>query len=194
MTLRISGKHMDVGDAFRVRINERIGEATGKYFDRGFSGHVTVVKAGSRYTADCMIRLDSGASLQATGQAQDPTVAFEAAADRLETRLRRYKSRLKTHATGIDSGEGIDMAYAVMAPLADDDEEIPENFAPAIVAESTMTLRTMSVASAVIELDTKDSPVFVFRNAGNDHLNIVYRRPDGNIGWIDPSATKVAQG
>ena len=81
-----------------------------------------------------------------------------------------------------------------MAPLADDDEEIPENYAPAIVAESTMVLKTMSVASAVIELDTKDSPVFVFRNARNDHLNIVYRRPDGNIGWIDPSTTKVAQG
>ncbi|TIT52444.1 MAG: hypothetical protein E5W64_10240, partial [Mesorhizobium sp.] len=80
------------------------------------------------------------------------------------------------------------------APLADDDEEIPEDFAPAIVAESTMTLKTMSVASAVIELDTKDSPVVVFRNAGTDHLNIVYRRPDGNIGWIDPSTTKVAQG
>jgi ribosomal subunit interface protein len=194
MTLRISGKHMDVGDAFRVRINDRIGEAIGKYFDRGFSGHVTVVKAGSRYTADCMIRLDSGASLQATGDAQDPTLAFEAAADRLETRLRRYKRRLKSHATAAGNGEAADMAYAVMAPLADDDEEIPEDFAPAIVAESTVALKTMSVASAVIELDNKDTPVLVFRNAGNEHLNIVYRRPDGNIGWIDPSTAKVAQG
>ena len=86
------------------------------------------------------------------------------------------------------------MAYAVMAPLGDDDEEIPENYAPAIVAESTLALKTMSVASAVIELDTKDTPVLVFRNAGNDHLNIVYRRPDGNIGWIDASTAKVAQG
>jgi ribosomal subunit interface protein len=185
---------MDIGDAFRVRINERVGEAIGKYFDRGFSGHVTVVKAGSRYSADCMIRLDSGASLQATGEAQDPTLAFEAAADRLETRLRRYKRRLKSHNTSAANGEATDIAYAVMAPLADDDEEIPEYFAPAIVAETTMALRTMSVASAVIELDTKDSPVFVFRNAGNEHLNIVYRRPDGNIGWIDPSTAKVAQG
>ena len=71
---------------------------------------------------------------------------------------------------------------------------MPEDYAPAIVAESTMTLKTMSVASAVIELDTKDSPVFVFRNAGNDHVNIVYRRPDGNIGWIDPSAATTANG
>lgn len=194
MTLRISGKHMDIGDAFRTRITDRIGEAIGKYFDRGFAGHVTVVKAGSRYTADCMIRLDSGTALQATGDAQEPTAAFEAAADRLETRLRRYKRRLKSHASGAGNGSATDIAYTVMAPLADDDEDIPENYAPAIVAESTMVLKTMSVASAVIELDTKDTPVFVFRNAGNDHLNIVYRRPDGNIGWIDPSTTKVAQG
>ncbi len=194
MTLRISGKHMDIGDVFRERITGRVGEAIGKYFDRGFSGHVTVVKAGSRYTADCMVRLDSGTSLQATGDAQDPTLAFEAAAERLETRLRRYKRRLKSHYPGSGNGQATDVAYAVMAPLADDDEDIPEDFAPAIVAESTMTLKTMSVASAVIELDTTDSPVFVFRNAGNDHLNIVYRRPDGNIGWIDPSTAKVAQG
>lgn len=186
---------MDIGDAFRTRINDRVNEAIEKYFDRGFSGHVTVIKAGSRFSADCMIRLDSGASLQATGDAQDPTLAFEAAADRLETRLRRYKRRLKSHSSSNNgNGESTDIAYTVMEPLADDDEEIPEDFAPAIVAESTVTLRTMSVASAVIELDTKDSPVFVFRNAGNDHVNIVYRRPDGNIGWIDPSTTKVAQG
>jgi ribosomal subunit interface protein len=186
---------MDIGDAFRTRISDRVGEAIEKYFDRGFSGHVTVVKSGSRFSADCMVRLDSGASLQATGDAQDPTLAFEAAADRLETRLRRYKRRLKSRNTGNASGEEpTDIAYTVMAPLADDEEDIPEDFAPAIVAESSMTLRTMSVASAVIELDTSDSPVFVFRNAGNDHLNIVYRRPDGNIGWIDPSTTKVAQG
>ncbi|MEZ2332522.1 ribosome-associated translation inhibitor RaiA [Mesorhizobium sp. RCC_202] len=193
MNLRISGKHMDIGDALRTRINDRVGEAIEKYFDRGFSGHVTVIKSGSRFSADCMVRLDSGASLQATGDAQDPTLAFEAAAERLETRLRRYKRRLKSRNTG-NGEEPTDIAYTVMAPLADDEEDIAEDFAPVIVAESSMTLRTMSVASAVIELDTSDSPVFVFRNAGNDHLNIVYRRPDGNIGWIDPSTTKVAQG
>ena len=188
MTLRISGKHMDIGDAFRVRINGRIGEAIGKYFDRGFSGHVTVIKSASRYTADCMVRLDSGASLQATGEAQDPTQAFDAAAERLEKRLRRYKRRLKSHSLGTANGQATDVAYAIMEPLADDDEDMPENFAPAIVAESTVALKTMSVASAVIELDTKDSPVFVFRNAGSDQVNIVYRRSDGNIGWIDTAS------
>ncbi|MCO5064150.1 MAG: ribosome-associated translation inhibitor RaiA [Rhizobiaceae bacterium] len=186
MTLRISGRQMDIGDAFRARIETQVNEAVDKYFDGGFSGHVTVSKSSSRFSADCMIHLDTGMSLQATGDAQEPVAAFESAAERLEKRLRRYKRKLKSHGQGAN-GNAIDISYTVMAPVADDDEEVPEDYAPAIVAESTMALKTMSVASAVIELDTKESPVFVFRNAGTEHVNIVYRRPDGNIGWIDPS-------
>lgn len=189
MNLRISGKQMDIGDAFRTRIENRIGEAIEKYFDGGFSGKVTVEKSGSRFGADCIIHLDTGMALQAAGQAQDPQGAFDAAAERIEKRLRRYKRRLKSHApsAGGDS-ETIDLAYQVMAPVAGDDEEVAEDYAPTVVAESTLALRAMTVADAVIELDTKDSPVFLFRNASNDRVNIVYRRPDGNIGWIDTSS------
>jgi ribosomal subunit interface protein len=194
MNLRISGKHMDIGDAFRTRIEGRIGEAIDKYFDGGFSGHVTMVKSGSRFSADCMIRLDTGTSLQAAGEAQEPTAAFDAAAERFEKRLRRYKRRLKSYSPKGGNGVVTDVAYTVMAPLAEDEEDLPGDYAPAIVAESSVALKTMSVASAVIELDTSDNPVFVFRNAGNEQINIVYRRPDGNIGWIDPSTTKVSQG
>ena len=193
MSLRISGKHMEIGDAFRIKIEGRVGEAVTKYFDGGYAGHVTVEKSGSRFTADCMVRLDTGIALQATGQAQDPQFAFDAAAERIEKRLRRYKRRLKSHTPAASAADGIDLDYRVMAPVADEDEEVPEDYAPAVVAESTMALRTMSVASAVIELDTKDSPVFVFRNAGNEHVNIVYRRPDGNIGWIDTSSAASAR-
>lgn len=185
MNLRISGKHMEIGDAFRSRIESRIGEALDKYFNGGFSGHVTVEKSGSRFAADCMIRLDTGMSLQATGEGQEPVAAFDVAAERFEKRLRRYKRRLKSH-----HGNGsiaTDIAYRVVASVADE-EEMPVDFAPAIVAEQTVSLRTMSVAEAVIELDTKDSPVYVFRNAGTEQVNVVYRRADGNIGWIDPSA------
>ncbi|MCV0394982.1 MAG: ribosome-associated translation inhibitor RaiA [Rhizobiaceae bacterium] len=187
MTLRISGKHMDIGDAFRSRIDGRIGDIVDKYFDGGFSGHVTVEKNGPRFTADCMIGLDTGITLQATGQAQEPQAAFDAAAERIDKRLRRYKRRLKSHNTGGNGAAVEDMAYRVVSPVADEDEEVAEDYAPAIVAETRMALRSMNVAAAVIELDTKDSPVFVFRNAGNGHVNIVYRRPDGNIGWIDPN-------
>lgn len=191
MSLRISGKQMEIGDAFRTRIEDRIGEAIDKYFDGGFSGKVTVEKNASRFDADCTLHIDTGLVLQSSGRAMDPQAAFDEAAEKLEKRLRRYKRRLKSHHHR-EGETGLDMAYRVMAPVADEDEEVPEDFAPTVVAESTLSLRQMSVASAVIELDTKESPVFVFRNSANDQVNIVYRRADGNIGWIDPSAGSMA--
>ena len=189
MSLRIAGKHMDIGDSFRSRIEGRVDDIVGKYFKGGFSGHVPLLKDGSRFSADCLLHLNSGTTLQATGEAQDAPLAFDLAMERLEKRLRRYKSRLKQHPTGTN-GDAVDISYTVMAALPEDDGEIAEDFAPAVVAESSVSLRTMSVASAVVELDMRDSPVVVFRNAGNQEINIVYRRPDGNIGWIDPSAAR----
>jgi len=191
MNLRISGKHMDIGDAFRARIEDRVDDAVNKYFDGGYSGHVTVEKAGSRFSADCLVRLDTGIVLQATGDAQEPQSAFDAAAERVEKRLRRYKRRLKSHSSASkDAAESIDLAYRVIAPVAEEDEEVPEDYAPAVIAEQTVELRTMSVAEAAIELDTKDNPVYIFRNAGNRHVSIVYRRADGNIGWIDTASAE----
>ncbi len=187
MTLRVSGKHMEIGDSFRAAIESRIGDAVDKYFDGGFSGHVTVEKSGSRFSADCLVRLDTGITLQAAGKGQRPEGAFDAAAERVETRLRRYKRRLKSH-NNESRIPATDIAYTIMAGMENEEEEVPEDYAPAIIAESSMSLETMSVASAVVELDTKDAPVFVFRSAANGEVNIVYRRPDGNIGWIDPSA------
>lgn len=182
---------MEIGESFRSRINGRIGEMVEKYFDGGFSGHVTVEKSGPRFSADCVIFLDTGMGLQATGQAYEPQAAFDAAAERIEKRLRRYKRKLRSHSTAQAAIEE-DVSYRIMASVAEDVEEVPEDFSPAIVAESTVSLKTMSVANAIIELDVKDSPVFVFRNAGNDQVNIVYRRADGNIGWIDPSKAMTA--
>lgn len=193
MSLRVSGKHMEIGDAFRTRIEDRISEAVNKFFDGGFSGHVTVEKSGSRFSADCLVHLDTGTVLQATGAAQEPQSAFDAAAERVEKRLRRYKRRLKSHNTGGNGNLAEDIAYRVMEPVADTEDEVPDDYAPAIVAESSVPLSTMSVASAVIQLDMKENPVFVFRNAGNDQVNIVYRRPDGNIGWIDPSSASAVE-
>ena len=191
MNLRVSGKHMEIGDAFRSRIEGRIGEAIDKYFDGGFSGHVTVEKSGSRFSADCLVRLDTGISLQTTGEAQEPISAFDVAAERFEKRLRRYKRKLKSHhADGADS-EAAEVSYRA-STTASDDEEAADGPAPAVIAEPADALRTMSVAEAVTALDAKQSPVYVFRNAGNDHVSIVYRRSDGNIGWIDTSAASKA--
>src|SRR5262245_2548600 len=144
MNLRVSGKHMEIGDAFRSRIEGRIGEAIDKYFDGGFSGHVTVEKSGSRFSADCMVRLDTGISLQTTGEAQEPSSAFDVAAERFEKRLRRYKRKLKSHhSDGADSEEA-DASYP--APATASDDKAADGPAPAVIAEQPASLMSMSVA------------------------------------------------
>jgi ribosomal subunit interface protein len=188
MSVRIAGKHMEIGDSFRLKIESQVADAIKKYFDGGYSGQVTVTKSGSRFSADCKLHLDSGANLHAAGEANDPQQSFDQAFERIEKRLRRYKRKLKDHHLGINGAGQGEIGYTVMDAGGDDEEEVPDNFAPAIVAESRKKLQTMSVASAVMALDMTDEPVFMFRSPGNEHLNIVYRRQDGNIGWIDASS------
>ncbi|MCM2291579.1 ribosome-associated translation inhibitor RaiA [Allorhizobium sp. BGMRC 0089] len=187
MSVRVSGKQMEIGDSFRQRIESQIADAVGKYFDGGYSSQVIVSKSAFRFSADCIIHLDTGINLHATGEATEPQAAFDAAAERIEKRLRRYKRKLKDHH---GNGTPLEIAYTVMDAIPEDDEEVPENFAPTIVAESTKKLRTMSVATAVMALDMTDEPIVLFRSPGKDELNIVYRRNDGNIGWIDSAAIK----
>ena len=190
MSVRVSGKHMEIGDAFRQRIEDQIAEAVTKYFDGGYSSQVIVEKSGSRFAADCRVHLDTGTTLQANGEANDPLVSFQAAAERIEKRLRRYKRRLRDHYSGVNTNAFAEVAYTVMDSIPDEADELPEDYAPTVVAESTKQLRTMSVASAVMALDMTDEPVLLFRSAGSEQLNIVYRRNDGNIGWIDAANIK----
>jgi ribosomal subunit interface protein len=190
MSVRVTGKQMDIGEAFRSRITGAINDAIIKYFDGGFSSQVLVAKTGARFNADCKIHLDSGANLHAAGDANDPQVAFDTAFERLEKRLRRYKRKLRDHHHG-ENRNGTEIAYTVIdAPQQDDDIEMAEDYAPVIVAETTKKVTTMSVASAVMALDMTDEPVVMFRKPGSTELNIVYRRNDGNIGWIDSANIK----
>jgi ribosomal subunit interface protein len=189
MSVRVSGKHMEIGDSFRTRIEGHIGEAVTKYFDGGYSGQVIVEKSGSRFATDCKVHLDTGIVLHAAGEANDPQVSFDAAAERIEKRLRRYKRKLRDHHAGATPNGYAEIAYTVMDRVPDEDEEVPEDFAPTIVAESSKPLKTMTVASAVMALDMTDEPVLFFRNP-EQQLNIVYRRNDGNIGWIDAASIK----
>ena len=190
MSVRVSGKQMEIGETFRQRIEDRIQDAGTKYFDGGYSGQVVVTKSQSRFAADCLVHLDTGANLHAAGEANDPQVAFDTAFERVEKRLRRYKRKLKDHHAGEAQNPPIEVAYTVMDSVDEDHEELPEDYAPTIVAESTKKLRTMSVATAVMALDMTDEPVLLFRNPGSEQLNIVYRRNDGNIGWIDSANIK----
>ncbi|TPW28353.1 ribosome hibernation-promoting factor, HPF/YfiA family [Pararhizobium mangrovi] len=186
MSVRVSGKHMEIGEAFRNRIEDAIAGAIGKYFDGGYGGQVTVEKEGSRFDADCRLHLDTGVTLHATGKAQDPQASFDMAAERIEKRLRRYKRRLKDH--HLHEGEGVafaQLADRTMETAPGEDEEVPVDYAPTVVAEQALQVRTMTVAGAVMALDLTDEPLTVFTNAGTKTLNIVYRRADGHIGWID---------
>jgi putative sigma-54 modulation protein len=198
MPFRVSGKNLDIGDALRERVNGRIAEALGKYFDAGYSGHVTVEKEGFGFRTECVIHLDSGITLHTEANAADAYASADQAAERIEKRLRRYKSRLKDrHAARSNGASGNDAAatieapsYVIAAPQHDGDEEHGE-FNPVIIAESTTALKRLSVSEAVVELDLTGAPVVVFRHASHGRVNLVYRRPDGQVGWIDPPAVAV---
>ncbi|MBI1869177.1 MAG: ribosome-associated translation inhibitor RaiA [Methylocystis sp.] len=185
MSLRVSGKNISIGEALRVHVTDRLRAATAKYFDGGASGHVTIAPEGSGFRADCSLHLTSGAVLQADGRAQEPYACFDQAADRIEKRLRRYKSRLKNHhGAGHDANGEVVASYVLQAP--DQEKEAPhEEFSPVVIAESTARLPRLSVSAAVLELDLTGAPIVVFRHANSGRVNVVYRRGDENIGWID---------
>ena len=191
MSFRVSGRNIDVGEALRSRINARIAEATAKYFDGGFSGHVTVGKEGFGFRTECVIHLDSGIVLEAEAMAADAYASADQVAGRIEKRLRRYKRRLKNHQAVAPDGAPLEArtiqapSYIIAAPEHDDDDEMT-GVDPVIIAESTTALKRLSVSDAVMELDLTGAPVVVFRHAGHGRVNLVYRRGDGHIGWIDP--------
>ena len=193
MPFRVSGKNLDIGDALRARVNARIADAMGKYFDGGYSGHVTVGKEGFGFRTECAVHLDSGITLQAEGMAADAYASADQAAIRIEKRLRRYHRRLKGRPLARDDGAPNEPSpveapsYVIAAPEHEGGEE-PDQFVPVIIAESTTTLKQLSVSEAVTELDMTGARVVVFRHAGHGRLNLVYRRADGHIGWIDPPA------
>lgn len=186
MSLRVSGKNMDVGDALRGRAQAHFDSVVRKYFDGGYTGHLTLEPEGSGFTAVCSVHLDSGAQLQSSAYGGDAISAYEIMADTIEKRLRRYNRRLKSRRRPIDEENGLEAQSYVIA-LPDEFDDLGEDLAPAVVAESTASLKAMSVGEAVMELDLTQAEVVVFRHAGHGGLNVVYRRADGNIGWIDPA-------
>jgi ribosomal subunit interface protein len=194
MSFRISGKNLDLGDALRDRIADRIAEAMGKYFDGGYSGHVTLARDGFGFRTECAIHLDSKITLQAEAMAPDAYASADQAAMRIEKRLRRYHRRLKDHrAERHDDRPSIEApSYIIAAPEHEDDAE-GDGFTPVIIAESTTKLKQLSVSDAVTELDMTGAPVLVFRHAAHGGVNIVYRRADGHFGWIDPPAIAIPE-
>jgi ribosomal subunit interface protein len=187
MAFRVSGKNIAIGEALRQRVSARIGEALEKYFGGGYSGHVTVGKDGFGFRTECALHLDSGMTLEAKAIAADAYASADHAAMRIEKRLRRYKRRLKDHPP-CRRDEEVTAATGKVAPAAAP-AEAPSPataFNPAIIAEPIAALKRLSVGEAVRELDLTGAPAVVFRHAGHGRVNLVYRRPDGHIGWVDP--------
>ena len=190
MTLRVSGKNLDIGEALRQHVLEKVQATVARYFSGSVGGHVVVTREGSGYRSDCTLRLSSGISLHAEGRAHEPYLCFEQAAEKIESRLRRYKTRLKGHAgVSAANGRGKVANYLVEQP-GEEEEEPAGGFNPVVVAEGTEELKSLSVASAVAELDLTGAPVVVFQHAGSGRVNVVYRRRDGAIGWLDPQAPR----
>lgn len=189
MPLRVSGKNLDIGEALRQRVESRLSDLLAKYYEGGWSGHVTVEKEGFGFRAESSFHLDSGITLQADATSGDAYSSVDEVAARIEKRLRRYKRKLRDkHSARGAAADFVQVpSYVMTAPEPDSDEELHE-FHPVVVAESTTRFDTLTVADAVMRLDLTGYPVVVFRHAGNGRVNVVYRRADGHVGWIDPPA------
>jgi ribosomal subunit interface protein len=191
MTLRISGKSISVGEALRSRVSERTDEVLRKYFDGNYSGHITLSKDGFGFRTDCSLHLDSGITLEADSNATDAYASADQALVMIEKRLRRYKSRLKdrsarkTYAANAALADIDAPSYVIEAP-AEGDEEVTTTYSPVIIAEATTSLRRLSVSEAVMELDLTGAACIVFQHGSSGRVNIIYRRTDGNVGWVDP--------
>ncbi|MBN9599323.1 MAG: ribosome-associated translation inhibitor RaiA [Afipia sp.] len=199
MTLRVSGKSISVGEALRERIIARTEEVLRKYFDGNYSGHITLSKDGFGFRTDCALHLDSGITLEADAMAADAYASADQSLIQIEKRLRRYKSRLKdrsarkAHAASAAlaalDGAAISASSYVIEGMDNDAEGEVTAFNPVIIAESTESLRRFSVSEAVMELDLTGAPAMVFQHGSSGRVNVIYRRSDGNLGWVDPPAS-----
>lgn len=186
MQIQVSGKQIDIGDALRNHVAARLNASVAKYFDNPVDGAVQFARDGFDYRADCTVHLSSGMTLHAQGKSPDIYASFDMAVDRVETRLRRYKQRLKEHHGPGRAAPAMPAQSYVIAAESEEQEE-PGSLDPLIIAEAPSEVRTLTVGEAVMQLNLMDKPALMFRNSAHGGLNIVYRRADGNIGWIDPS-------
>ncbi len=191
MRIQVSGKQIDIGEALRTHVEGRMTDVVGKYADRPVEAVVTFSRDRHEFIADGSVHLPSGMTVQAKGKADEVYACFEAAMERMEKQLRRYKRRLKDHhrarefpieATGAPS-------YILASGVEHADDAEPETLQPIIVAEMETRVPSLSVGEAVMQMELAGAGLLVFRNDAHGGVNVVYRRDDGNIGWIDPRNT-----
>jgi ribosomal subunit interface protein len=186
MTIQVTGKNLDVGEALRSYVQERVVHTVEKFIGRQPSGHVRIEKEHGEFRTNCTIHLWQGMSLEAHGMAADAYQSADRACERLEKRVRRYTRRLKQHGGGETPRKQTPATdYVIQASSEGPEERDDDN--PVIIAEVESPLHEMAVSDAVMQMDLSDRPFVVFRNASHGEINVVYRRDDGNIGWIDPA-------
>jgi ribosomal subunit interface protein len=218
MHLTVKGKQLDMGDALRSHVDETLKSLVAKYFPNPQEGTVIVSKDAHLFTADITVRVGRGIVLQSRAEATEPYPAFDVAAERLAKRLRRYKRRLRDHHQGREGEEAVTSTpaaqYILEAESEDDHIEVegggigehgidghgPDGAAdrvhgdrqPMVVAEMQTAIDTLTVSEAVMRMDLAELPALMFRNRAHGGLNMVYRRPDGHVGWIDPKGIEGA--
>ncbi len=190
MKLSVKGKQIDVGDALREHVRFHLEEVIGKYFGDAFEANVTFSRDANLFCADIMVHGAHGPTIQGTAESTEPYPAFDAAVAKLSGRLRRHKTKLTQHHHEVHR-EKIESMLASSFVLHGDakggEEEVGDN--PAVIAEMTTPVETLTVGEAVMRLDLGDLPALLFRNRGHGGYNMIYRRADGNIGWVDPAET-----
>jgi ribosomal subunit interface protein len=190
MEINVTGRKMNVGEALTTHAETQLYAIADKYFTRSIDASTTFSKEGHTCRCDVSLHANQGINLQSRAEAEDPYVAFEAAAEKVEKQLRRYKRRIKNHHNSPSREAAIELASdTVIAPEDQSDDTVEQNDdQPLIIAETKKAIPSVSVGDAVMLMDLADASAFMFRNDRNDSLEVVYKRPDGNIGWISPSS------
>jgi ribosomal subunit interface protein len=194
MRIRVSGKDLDIGESLQTHVNQELGETLGKYAGRPTDATVTFSRDGHLYCCEIFVHLSTGLVVQAKGSAADVYAGFEVAREKVDKQLRRHKRRLKDHhKERVSPVDTVPAGSFVLAPFDEEDggEEAGEGTngtapGPTIIAETELNVLSLSVGEAVMQMELAHAPVLVFRNEKGGAINVVYRRDDGNIGWIDP--------
>ncbi|MDF3414920.1 ribosome-associated translation inhibitor RaiA [Sulfitobacter sp. M57] len=187
MRYQISGKQIDIGDALQTHVKAELGEGVKKYAERPTDAVVVFSKSAHEFVCEATVHLSTGLTASAKAHSTDIYGAFDSCNEKMEKQLRRYKRRLKDHHK--DRAEPVEFLGAssyILASDSDSDAQEPETLQPMIIAEMQTKIATLSVGEAVMQMEISGAPVLVFRNEGKEGVNVVYRREDGNIGWIDP--------
>jgi ribosomal subunit interface protein len=188
MDIRVSGHQVETGTALQNHVETRLSAVADKYFSRAISAHATFGRAPHEaFTCDIVAHVMQGLVLKGRADAKDAHVAFDGAADRIEKQLRRYMRRLQSHnSQSAYAMKQEEAAYTVFDGGYDNDDEIETATAPVIIAEMATDIPESSVSDAVMLMDLRNTPALLFKNTGTGRHNMVYRREDGTIGWVEP--------